>query len=142
MLINFILPTVVLIALLGMAFLDLKYKKIPSILITLTLFMVVFINYQTSIPFGILALIFGLLMYEFSEGNNASFGIADIKILAIIGFMTTSILNFAYFLIIFAIVQVFYTGYYRMAINKKGEMPFVPALVIVYILTWIVGGFA
>lgn len=104
--------------------------------------MVAFINYQTSIAFGILAGIFGLLMFEFSEGNNSSFGIADIKILVIIGFMTTTILHFAYFMIIFAIVQVFYIGYYRVAINKKGEMPFVPALVIVYILTWIVGGFA
>jgi prepilin signal peptidase PulO-like enzyme (type II secretory pathway) len=142
MLIDYILPAIVLVALLIIAFFDIKYKKIPSVMITLTLFMVAFINYKISIPFGILAGIFGLLMFEFAEGNNSSFGIADVKILAIIGFMITSILHFVYMMIVFAIVQLFYIGYYRMAINKKGEMPFVPALVIVYILTWIVGGFA
>jgi prepilin signal peptidase PulO-like enzyme (type II secretory pathway) len=141
---NIILPLIVFIALTVTAYIDIKYKKIPSIALTLLLFLVVAIGLQTpaNLGYGILAGIFGLLMYEFAEGNNTSFGIADVKVLTIMGFMISTITGFATFLITFAVVQLFYIGYYKFVLKKKGEIPFIPALVIVYILTWILGGFA
>lgn len=141
---NIILPLIVLVALIVIAYIDIKYKKIPSIFLTLLLFLVVAIGIQTpaTIGYGILAGVFGLLMYEFAEGNKTSFGIADVKVLAIIGFMISTITGFATFLIIFAVVQLFYIGYFKLVAKQKGEIPFIPALVIVYILTWILGGFA
>lgn len=129
------------LALIGIAIWDIKYKKIPSIILTALLFVVAIVNFD-GLKFGILASIFALLIYEFAEGNGTSFGIADVKVMIIIGFLISSLNMFLMYLLLFALVQIVYIVYFRKGLRKKGEIPFIPAFVVIYAILWILGGFA
>jgi hypothetical protein len=139
---NTALLIITFLALIGIAIWDIKYKKIPSIILTALLLIVAIVNFDQGFKYGILTSIFALLIYEFAEGNNTSFGIADIKVMITIGFLITSFNMFLMFLLLFALVQIIYIVYFRTGLKKKGEIPFIPAFVIIYVALWILGGFA
>lgn len=138
---NLALLIITFLALIGIAIWDIKYKKIPSIILTALLFIVAVVNFE-GFKFGILASIFALLIYEFAEGNGTSFGIADVKVMIIIGFLISSLNFFLMYLFLFALVQIIYIVYFRSGLKKKGEIPFIPAFVVIYVALWLVGGFA
>lgn len=138
---NLALTILTFLALIGIALWDIKYKKIPSVVLTTLLFIVAFVNFE-NLRFGILSTIFALLIYEFAEGNGTSFGIADVKVMIIIGFMVTSLNFFFMYLLLYALVQMIYIVYFRSGLKKKGEIPFIPAFVVIYAILWLVGGFA
>lgn len=139
---NIALLIITFVALVGIAIYDIKFKKIPSVIITTLLFVVAFLNFEQGFKYGILASIFALLIYEFAESNGTSFGVADIKVMIVIGFLITSFDFFLMFLLLFAFVQMVYIFYFRSGLKKKGEIPFIPAFVIIYAVLWILGGFA
>jgi hypothetical protein len=139
---NIALLIITFLALVGIAIWDIKYKKIPSIILTALLLVVAIVNFEVGFKYGLLSSIFALLIYEFAEGNGTSFGIADVKVMITIGFLITSFNMFLMFLLLFALVQIVYIVYFRTGLKKKGEIPFIPAFVIIYIVLWILGGFA
>jgi len=121
------------IFLLIMALLDIKTKKMPSILpTTVILFTAIssWFFYQT-LAFGILAFIFAVLLYEF----NWYGGRADIKAMTIIGFTLISLNQFYAFMTITVLIGFFYTLIFRgiMKVPAKKQIPFVPAIFLIYL---------
>ena len=84
------LNLIVLLFLVLASILDLKYKQVPSIILTGMIFVVVVLavvnDNTTSILFGLVGLIFSIILYE----GEFIGGIADIKILSL---MSMLILN-------------------------------------------------
>ena len=111
---------------------DLKWKSLPSVLLTGTLLVLAVVNYA-NIQFAILAGLFALLLSDFGEDIHMPFGNADAKILIMLGFMIASLYNFIIFLACFAVFQFCYIGLMRKTLYKKGEIPFIPCLFFIYI---------
>jgi hypothetical protein len=114
--------------------LDIKFKAVPSVLMTGMIFIVAFINgvfvNQSYFIFGILAFIFAVFLHELDEHR----GIADLKATVIIGFMISTYQSFVLFMLILAIIQVLYTLFIRYVIKVKGDFPFLPVYLITYTL--------
>lgn len=121
------------------SYLDLKYKAIPSIILTGTIFTVLILR-PDNLLFGVIALVFALLIKDFNSIEGMEFGVADIKILIIIGLLLANFQSLMLMIIVFLIFQFVYTVMWRWRINKEGEMAFVPCLLAVYVaLIWIGG---
>ena len=133
-----ILSLIVLGALLLASFLDLKYRAIPSVFLTGLLFLVAFIRIE-NLHFGLLAVVFAGLIKELLENNDLEFGIADIKLMIVIGLMTSTINSFLVFIGIFAIIQLVYTSILLWKFGADKERPFVPCLLIVYVVLILLG---
>lgn len=130
---------VVLAILVIASFLDLKYKAIPSVLLTSMIFAVLILRPE-NLTFGVMAFVFAYLMKDLLDNlGGMSFGVADIKVLTIIGLMISNTGNLIAMIIIFLIFQFVYTLVWRWRISKDGEMPFIPCLTFVYIAL-ILGG--
>lgn len=116
------------IVLLIFAVIDYKVKCIPSIFLTGTLFIMIFLN-PGNIFYGILALVFALILYE-SEYVG---GIADIKVICMIGLTISNQINFG----IFVVMVMFFGTIWKVAMKyiskEKEECPFIPSLFIVYL---------
>jgi len=111
---------------------DIKWRQLPSILLTGTLLVLAIINYP-NLQFGIFAGLFALLLYEFGEDVRMQFGTADIKITIMLGLMISTLYGFIIFLAVFSVFQFGYILLMRKTIYKKGEMPFIPCLFFIYI---------
>ena len=118
--------------LLVVSILDWKFKAVPSILLTSVLFVLLFIRFE-NIQWVMILGVFSLLIWEFSVGNNVSFGVADIKVMAMFGFFINNLISMSIFLVLFGIGQVFYLFILRRNGNK--EVPFIPF----FLLLWIIG---
>ena len=129
-----------------LAIIDWKFKEIPSVFLTGIIFltaMVHFYNFEVgliSLAFGSLAFIYAWTLYE------AQFigGIADVKIITIIGLM---IVNVQMFFVLMMMVILFGMAYkltfrYILKREKTEEIPFIPCLYAVYIAMLLVGGLA
>lgn len=137
------LAIVVLILLVIASLIDLFVKKVPSVFLTGMIFLVAVVNmYEITfgmihLSFGILAFIFAWLLYE------ARFigGIADVKVIAIIGMMVATIPQFFVMLGFIMVIGILYKLFWRFALKKKDddEVPFLPALFIVYLLLYVGG---
>jgi hypothetical protein len=122
--------------------LDLKYKAIPSVLLTGTIFVVLMLR-PDNLLFGVIALVFAILIKDLiNDIAGMEFGVADIKIFIIIGLLLANVESLFIMIGIFLVFQFVYTLAWRWKINKKGEMPFVPCLLAVYITLMIIGGIA
>jgi len=131
---------VVLGALIIASILDLKYKAIPSVFLTGTLFIVAIMRIE-NLPFGVLAGIFAWFIKDLiSDFNGLNFGRADIKILIIIGFLIPTMNWFLIFIGIFALYQFVYTLVWQWRIKGDIERPFVPCLLAIYVTLMMVGG--
>lgn len=135
MIFNLIILAILLLA----GYLDIRYKKIPSVLLTSSLF-VALIIYPQGLLFGVIAFIFAYLLGELQ--NEGEWGVADIKIITLIGIMIPTRLWFFAFIIMFLIFQFAYVITWRKILNKKDVMPFVPCIVAVYITLLLLGGLA
>jgi hypothetical protein len=114
--------------------LDIKSKAIPSIFLTATILFLGFmrfVNFEYAVLMGLL----GLLMWEFSEGNKTPFGMADIKIMIMLGFFISTNKAIITLFVIFAVSQFVYI-YLASKVFKK-EIPFVP----LFLWIWILGNF-
>lgn len=124
------------------SFLDLKYKAVPSVLLTGLLFIVAIMRIE-NLGFGILAGIFAWFIKDLIDDfNGLDFGMADIKILIIIGFLIPTMNFFLIFIGIFSLFQFVYTLVWQWRVGGDVERPFVPCLLAVYITLLLIGGVA
>ena len=136
------LAEVMLILLVVITVIDLYIRKIPAILLTSGIFLVAIISFyfngSIQIVFGAFAFLFALMLYE-----GAFFkGIADIKVLIMIGMMMSSMGNF----FIMMILTIFFGLFskillvYGFKLNQYESIPFIPILFIVYLAMYFLGG--
>jgi prepilin signal peptidase PulO-like enzyme (type II secretory pathway) len=137
--------SIIILFLLGVvAIIDYFFKKIPSILLTAMIFLVVMVNMSEvtfgmiHISFGIIAFIFAYLLYE------ADFfgGIGDLKVITIIGMMISSIPMMFVFIILTMTFGLFWKILWKIRFKGQEikEIPFIPSLFIVYLIIYIFGG--
>ena len=138
---------IVLIFLLGvLALIDWKFKAIPSSFLTGILFataLIHFFNFEIgliSLSFGTLAFVYAWMLYE----ANFIGGIADVKIIVIIGLMISSVQTFFIFMLLVVLFGMAYKLIFRFILKKNDfeEVPFVPCLYAVYIVLFVMGGLA
>ena len=79
------------------------------------------------------------LIYEY---NGLDFGMADIKIMAIMGLMIPTMNMFLIFIGIFSVFQFAYTLVWQWKFPKEKERPFIPCLLAVLIALILIGGVA
>jgi len=122
------------------SFLDIKYKAVPSVLLTGFLFIVAFMRIE-NLPYGVLAGLFAWVIKDLIfEWNGLDFGMADIKIMMIIGFLIPAMHFFLIFVGVFSIYQFVYTLVWEWKIKGEIERPFIPCLLAVYVTLLITGG--
>jgi hypothetical protein len=119
--------------------LDIKYRAVPSVLLTGTLFIVLIMRIE-NIAFGISALIFAWFIKDILSMKELEFGVADIKIMATIGLMMPTMNMLLMFIGVFSLFQFVYTFVWEWKIGHDKERPFIPCLLIVYIMMMIIGG--
>jgi hypothetical protein len=119
------------ILLLIFTLLDIKSRAIPSVLLTATLFFLAFLRFA-NIKWAVLFGIFALMMWEFADSNQVSFGVADIKVMIMFGFFIPSMFGAFAFLIAYAVGQVFYI-YGMRKFTKLKEVPFIPLFFAIWI---------
>lgn len=138
-----ILELIVLFAILVFALFDLKERAVPSFLTTTIILALLLIQPQNLI-WGISAFTFGWLLFEFDFlGGRFFSGIADVKVVTIIGLMITSLQQFATMMIATTGFSVILSIILYYKNNKKmpEEIPFIPVLLLVYVVTTISGDF-
>ena len=136
---------VVILVLLGIvAVIDLFIKKVPSIFLTGIIFVVAMVSFHDlqygmlHLSFGILAFIFAYLLYE----GKFIGGVADIKVLVIIGMMVFNIPSFFMFILFTLLFGFTWKAGFKFFMKKPStyEAPFIPALFLVYICLLVNGG--
>lgn len=141
--INITLTMIVFAFLLIISLIDLKTKKVPAFLTTALIFVIAMVSMvnigqgMIRLSFGVLAFIFAYLLYE----TDFIGGIADIKVIVIIGMMIST---FHYFFLMLILIMVFgfvFLLIYRLVLKKPTEeIPFIISLWVVYLILWISGG--
>lgn len=123
---------IILTVLVLASYLDIKYKQIPSVLLTGLLFIVAILNIE-NMQFGILAGLFAWVVKDLIfEWQGLEFGVADVKIIVLIGLLIPNIFSFFVFILIFAVFQFFYTVFWQWRFGYDPERPFIPCLLAVY----------
>ena len=123
---------------------DLKTKKVPAFLTTALIFTIAMVNMQDinfgliHLGFGALAFIFAYILYELDFIG----GIADIKVIVIIGMMIISLNHFFIFITLIMIIGFAYKLIWRYVLKKPddAEVPFIISLWAVYSILLINGG--
>ena len=124
------------------SFLDLKYKVVPSVILTGAIFTVLLLR-PHNLLFGVIAFVFAILIKDLiSDVAGMEFGVADIKILVIMGLLLPSASSLFLMILLFCIFQFVYTLVWRWQVSKTEEMPFIPCLLAVYVALMILGGVA
>jgi hypothetical protein len=124
------------------SYLDIKYKAVPSVILTGMIFVVLLLRLE-NVYFGLVALVFAILIKDLiNDVAGLDFGTADIKIFIIMGLLISNLSNILLLLVIFLILQFAYTMIWRFKVSNEQEMPFIPCLTAVYITMMLVGGFA
>lgn len=125
----------ILIVLGLLSLIDIKYKEIPSIFLTGLLFIALFFRFE-SLQFGLLAFVLAYLLYE---GSFIS-GIADIKLIALVGLMINSFFYFGIFIILLMVLGISIKFYARFKFKRDLEFAFIPIIFLCYFILLIIGG--
>lgn len=121
------------IALLIFSIMDVKFKAIPSVILTTCLFLLLIIRFE-NLKYGVLAGVFAILIYELTYSNKHQFGMADIKVMIMIGLLISTFSGFIVYLVTFGFIQLMYIIYCNYMLNKKdGDLPFIPMFLALYI---------
>ncbi|RLF58019.1 MAG: hypothetical protein DRN27_06475 [Thermoplasmata archaeon] len=124
------------------SYLDIKYKAVPSVILT-SMILVVLLLRSNNLYFGVVAFVFAILIKDLiSDVAGLEFGMADVKIFIMMGLLVGNLFNIFLLIIIFLIFQFVYTIVWRWKVSKEDEMPFIPCLLVVYITMILIGGFA
>lgn len=128
---------ILIFALFVMAVIDGRFKKLPSVLTTSFLIVTLAVNSQ-NLVFGVLAGLFGLLIFELS---NENFGLADIKVLTMIGLTTSSYFAFSRLIILVVIATWVYLVAYHFVYKDRDvrEAPLLPVYFLVYLVSYLGG---
>jgi len=138
------LTAIVFLFLLIISLIDLKTKKVPAFLTTAIILAVAMVNMVDisygilHLGFGVIAFIFAYLLYELDFIG----GVADIKVIVIIGMMLSELSVFFMFFILLMMFGVAYKIIWRYALKKPegSEIPFIISLWAGYSILWINGG--
>jgi hypothetical protein len=139
-----ILELLIFFAIALFAFLDWKNHAVPSFATTTVILALLLINPHNLI-WGISAFTFGWLLFEFDFLGGKFFGgLADVKVVTIIGLMISNLQEFATLMIATTGFSVILSIILYYKNNKKipDEIPFIPVLLLVYISVIIMGGFS
>lgn len=132
---------VVLASLIVASILDIKYKAVPSVFLTALMFVVGILRIE-NIPFGILAGVFAWVIKDIIfEYKGLDFGVADIKIIVVIGLLIPTMQMFLIFLGVFSLLQLVYTLILQWKFPNEKERPFIPCLLAVFVTMMCLGGF-
>ena len=142
--INITLTMIVFAFLLIISLIDLKTKKVPAFLTTALIFAIAMVNMANiqfgliHLGFGVLAFIFAYMIYELDFIG----GVADIKVIVIIGMMVSSIPYFFMAIILIMLLGMGSKFVWRYGLRKSegSEIPFIVSLWAVYTVLWISGG--
>jgi len=111
---------------------DYKFKAIPSVFLTSIIIVLLFLH-PAKLYFGILALVYALFLYEFTFIE----GIADIKIITMIGLMINSISVLGIFMILVVLYgtiwKLLVRWMYKRSKIKCKTIAFIPVLFFVFI---------
>jgi len=119
------------------AIIDFKFRAIPSVVLTAMLFVLLFLRFE-NLQWALILGVFGLLLWEFAHENGVSFGLADIKVMIMMGFFINSLLSVTTFLICFGVGQILYFGAMKRW-SKNEEVAFIPMLLGIWI-AGLIGG--
>ena len=114
---------------------DLKTKKIPAIFTTAIILVLAIVNIE-HIQFGAIAFIFGWFLYEFEFIE----GLADVKVITIIGLMCSSIFGIIALIMLVTIYGTMYKAAFGLILKKKA-VAFTLPLFLIYITMWILSNF-
>ena len=132
-----------------MTILDLKHKKMLSAIPSAAIFFLVCVNLIINpdlIWYGVAAFVFAWLLYDIDYIR----GVADIKIIVLIGLLIRSPIQFFFFMIVLTFVWLAYQFVAIKLIHGnnikkisdfftiKEEIAFVPALTITYLILFVV----
>lgn len=124
------------------SYLDIKYKAVPSVILTSMIFVVLLLRPE-NIYFGVVAFVFAILIKDLiNDVAGLDFGNADIKIFIVMGLLIGNLASLMMLIIIFLCFQFIYTLLWRYFVSNEDEMPFIPCLTAVYIAMMLIGGFA
>ena len=133
---------IVLAVLIFASYLDLKYKAVPSVFLSGLIFIVLLLRPQ-NLLYGAILLAFGIMIRDLIDDvAGLDFGMADLKILVVIGLLFASSHVMFLFVVVFGIMQFVYTTLWRTKISKDDHIPFIPCLLAVYVTLMILGGVA
>lgn len=116
---------------------DWKIRALPSILLTAMLFTVAVMN-QSSLFFGIMAFIVAYLLYE----SNFFSGVADIKVMAMLGFMLTSVNWLFAYIILTMFFGLLWKILIKWRLKSEKDTAFLPVFLFVYATMFALGGLA
>lgn len=138
-----ILEILVLLAIAVFAFLDIKHHAVPSFMTT-TIILALLLILPQHLIWGISAFVFGWLLSEFDFLGGKFFGgLADVKVMTIIGLMLSNLTEFAVMMILTAGLAVLYSigMHYEYKGKIPKEVPFIPVLLLVYVAVLIARSF-
>jgi hypothetical protein len=122
---------ILLLFLFFISIIDWKVKKIPSIVLTGMIFLMIIVT--SNIYYGLIAFVMAWLLYE---GDFVG-GIADVKVITIIGFILTSFFQFSLFIMLIFIYGLVWKILIKWKFRKWKETPFLPVLFFVYLTLFI-----
>jgi len=116
---------------------DWKVKALPSIFLTGMLFAVAFLN-PANLWFGIMAFLVSYLLYEADFFS----GLADIKIMTMLGFMISTT-NWFFALILLSVCFGFiWKVLIKWRLPRKKDTAFIPVFFFIYVALYLLGGLA
>ena len=122
--------------------LDIKFRAVPSVILTGMIFVVLLLRPE-NLLWGIAGLVFGILIRDLlNDVAGMDFGMADIKFFIIIGLLISNLYIFITMLMIFVILQFVYTIFWKWKFGYDESMPFLPCLTAVYFVLFLLGGVA
>lgn len=122
-----------LLYLLVISIVDFRHKSIPSIFLTGFIIVLAFVNFP-NLQYGVLALLLGLFLYEAYFFS----GIADLKVITMLGLMSESLLQVLFIFCLVLLVGNIYKLYFFQSVKKKKTVPFVPVFFVAYVLFLII----
>jgi len=121
------------------SYLDLKYKAVPSVLLTAGIFVALMVNPENLLA-GVICFVFALMIKDLiSDMSGLNFGIADVKIFVIFGLLlhTPIFTNLMILIVIFLIFQFVYTVVWRWRVSKRRDAIYpMPVGIICYDVYW------
>jgi len=116
---------------------DWKLKALPSIMLTAMLFAVAILH-PANLWFGAMAFLMAWMLYEADFFS----GVADIKIMTMIGFMLSTT-NYLFGLILMTVCFGFiWKVMIKYRLRKEKDVAFIPVFLFIYIALYMLGGLA
>jgi hypothetical protein len=125
---------ILLVFLIIFSIIDIKTKSIPSVFLTGILFVILAVNFD-HFYFGLMSVVFALFLYELGFIG----GIADIKVMAMVGLMVGSMVNFNIFILVVVFYGIAWKLLFKWRFKGVHECPFIPVFLFTFATLVIAG---